>query len=48
MPGRKSESLSNFVKGYLEYYVHVVGYVYFMPNKRPDILPVPVKIIEES
>jgi len=45
--GRRNESLSNFVKGYLEYYVHVMGYVYFMTDKRPDILPVPVKIFEE-
>jgi len=45
--GRRNESLSNFVKGYLEYYVHVMGYVYFMTDKRPDILPVPVKIYEE-
>ena len=45
--GRRNESLSNFVKGYLEYYVHVMSYVYFMTDKRPDILPVPVKILEE-
>jgi len=45
--GRRNESLSNVVKGYLEYYVHVTPYVYFMTDKRPDIFPVPVKIYEE-
>ncbi len=44
----RSEALSNFVQGYLEYYVHVNPYMYFMTDKRPDILPVPVKIFEES
>jgi len=46
--GCRNESLSNFAKGYLEYYVHVMSYVYIMTDKRPDILPVPVKILEES
>ena len=45
--GRRNESLSNFVKGYLEYYVHVMSYMYFMTDKRPDIFPVPVKIYED-
>lgn len=46
--GRRNEGLSNFVKGYLEYLVHVMPYMYFMTDKRPDIFPVPVKILEES
>jgi uncharacterized membrane protein len=45
--GRRSEGLSNFVKGYLEYLVHVMSYTYIMTDKRPDILPVPVRIFEE-
>lgn len=45
--GRRNEGLSNFAKGYLEYIVHVMGYVYIMTDKRPDIFPVPVKISEE-
>jgi len=45
--GRRNEGLSNFAKGYLEYIVHVMGYVYIMTDKRPDIFPVPVKILEE-
>ena len=45
--GRRNEGLSNFAKGYLEYLVHVMGYVYIMTDKRPDIMPVPVKISEE-
>ncbi len=46
--GCRNEGLSNFAKGYLEYLVHVMGYTYIMTDKRPDILPVTVKIVEES
>ena len=45
--GRRNESLSNFAKGYLEYMVHVMSYTYIMTDKRPEILPVPLKIFEE-
>ena len=45
--GRRSEGLSNFVKGYLEYIVHVMRYMYVMTDKRPGILPVSTKIYEE-
>jgi hypothetical protein len=45
--GRRNEALSNFAKGYMEYLVHVLSYTYIMTDKRPDILPVPVKIFEE-
>jgi hypothetical protein len=45
--GHRNEVLSDFAKGYLEYMVHVMGYTYIMTDKRPDILPVAVKIFEE-
>ena len=45
--GCRSEGLSNIAKGYLEYMVHVMSYTYIMTDKRPGILPVPVKIFEE-
>jgi hypothetical protein len=45
--GARNESLSNIAKGYLEYMVHVMGYVYIMTDQRPDIMPVTVKIFEE-
>ena len=45
--GRRNEGLSNIAKGYLEYLVHVMSYTYIMTDKRPDILPVSVKIFEE-
>ena len=45
--GRRNEGLSNFAKGYLEYMVHVMSYTYIMTDRRPDILPVTVKIFEE-
>nr|WP_321351064.1 DUF4389 domain-containing protein [uncultured Methanoregula sp.] len=46
--GRRIEGLSNFVKGYLEYLVHVMPYMYFMTDSRPGILPVPVRVYEEA
>ena len=46
--GRRSEGLSNFIKGYLEYYVHVMNYIYWMTDDRPGILPTPVKIYEKK
>lgn len=46
--GRRNEGLSDFAKGYLEYYVHVLSYTYIMTDKRPHILPVPVRIFEEN
>ena len=45
--GKRNEELSSFAKRYLEYLVHVMSYSYIMTDKRPDILPVPVKIYEE-
>jgi len=46
--GSRNDALSNFAKGYLEYMVHVMGYVYVMTDRRPDILPVPVGIFEQE
>jgi len=45
--GRRHEGLSDFAKGYLEYLVHVMSYTYIMTDKRPNILPVAVKVYEE-
>jgi hypothetical protein len=45
--GRRNEGLSNIAKGYLEYMIHVAPYTYFMTDKRPDVMPVSVKILEE-
>lgn len=45
--GCRNESLSNLVKGYLEYMIHVLPYTYFMTDTRPDVLPVGVKVFEE-
>jgi hypothetical protein len=44
--GRRSEGLSDFIRGYLEYYVHVLSYTSWMTDTRPGILPKPVKIFE--
>ncbi len=46
--GHRSEGLGNFIKGYLEYLVHVASYVYFMTDRRPDVMPKPVKIFEKE
>ena len=46
--GRRNETLSSLAKGYLEYLVHVMPYMYFMTDTRPDILPGSVRIYEEA
>lgn len=46
--GRRSQSLSDFIQGYLEYYVHILSYTSFMTDERPGILPVSVTIYEEG
>jgi hypothetical protein len=46
--GRRSEGVSNLIKGYLEYYVHVLSYTSFMTDERPGILPGSVQIFEEE
>jgi len=45
--GHRNKALSDFIRGYLEYYVHVTPYMYFMTDKRPDVAPVKVRIYEE-
>jgi hypothetical protein len=45
--GRRNEALSNIVQGYLGYMIHVMPYTYFMTDRRPDVLPVGVKVYEE-
>ena len=46
--GCRNETLSNLAKGYLEYLIHVMPYMYFMTDTRPDIMPIPVRIYEEA
>jgi hypothetical protein len=46
--GRRSRGLSEFVKGYLEYHVHVLSSTSLMTDTRPGILPRPVKIFERD
>jgi hypothetical protein len=46
--GRRNQTLSDLAKGYFEYMVHVLPYMYFMTDKRPGILPVAVRIYEEA
>ncbi len=46
--GHRNEGLSDFIKGYLEYYVHVVSYVYWMTDDRPAIFPEKVEIYEKK
>ena len=45
--GRRHKGLSDFAKGYLEYLVHVLSYTNIMNDKRPDVMPIPVKVYEE-
>ena len=46
--GRRNEGLSNFIKGYLEYFVHVISYVDLMTDDRPGLFPEPVEIYEKK
>ena len=46
--GRRNEGLSNFIKGYLEYFVHVIGYVYWMTDDRPGLFPEKTEIYEKK
>ncbi len=44
--GKRSEGLSDFIKGYLEYYVHLMSYFSYMNDKRPGVTPQKNKIYE--
>jgi len=46
--GKRSQGLSDFAKGYLEYIVHRMPYMYIMTDRRPAVLPDAVKIFEET
>jgi len=46
--GRRSRGLSEFVRGYLEYHVHVLSYTSLITDARPGILPKPVRIYEKE
>lgn len=45
--GRRSRGLSDFARGYLEYIVHRMPYLYLMTDRRPSVLPDKIKIFEE-
>jgi hypothetical protein len=42
--GRRQQGLSDFARGYFEYIVSRMPYMYFMTDTRPNILPDPEKI----
>jgi DNA-directed RNA polymerase subunit RPC12/RpoP len=44
--GRRSKTFNNFIKGYLEYNIHLMGYFALMTDKQPGISPKKVKIFE--
>ena len=46
--GHRNRDLSDFARGYLEYSVSVMPYIYIMTDRRPKILPVKVRIYEEG
>jgi Zn-dependent protease with chaperone function len=37
--GRRQQGLSEFARGYFEYIVSRMPYMYFMTDKRPSVLP---------
>ena len=44
--GERSAGLNEFIKGYLEYNVHLISYFSLMTDKRPGISPQKVEIYE--
>jgi len=44
--GHRNRELSDFIRGYLEYQVHVFAYVNLMTDERPGIMPRTKKIYE--
>jgi hypothetical protein len=46
--GRRNKGLSNIIKGYFEYQIHVVSYVNWITDKRPGILPKKTEIYEKE
>jgi Zn-dependent protease with chaperone function len=42
--GRRQQGLSDFARGYFEYIVSRMPYMYFMTDKRPGVLPDTVEI----
>jgi hypothetical protein len=45
--GHRNEGLSDFIRGYLEYHVHVLSYIYWQTDIRPGVMPKSVKVFEE-
>ena len=45
--GSRNEWLSNVAKGYLEYLMDAMSYMYIMTDKSPEIVPATVMIYEE-
>lgn len=46
--GSRNEGLSLFIKGYLEYQVHVLSYTSLLTDRRPGIIPRKSEIFEEE
>lgn len=44
--GRRSKTFNNFIKGYLEYTIHLTSYFSLMTDKQPGVSPKKVKIFE--
>ena len=44
--GRRSNGFNEFIKGYLEYNIHLISYFSLMTDKRPGISPKKVEIYE--
>jgi|GEM_PF-913468 hypothetical protein len=44
--GKRSEGLTVFIRGYLEYNIHLMSYFSIMTDKRPGVTPKKVKIYE--
>ena len=45
--GRRNSGLHDVIQGYLEYQVHVMAYLNYVTDDRPNIMPEKVYILEQ-
>jgi hypothetical protein len=45
--GKRNSGLHDVIQGYLEYQVHVMAYINFVTDRRPNVMPEKVNILEQ-
>ncbi len=44
--GKRNKELNNIVKGYTQYYIHLIGYFSYLTDERPGVTPRKVQFFE--